>query len=214
VGATRELGGVRLAVDRQYVQSSLMRVRWYAGITWLTILFSMLIPAGYLLASRWMSRQGVAIHLPLEERPWMERLPPVWMAADPGGELLARVGLGDAFLSFSADTPGGPVPLVSLAFGALYDVGLPEAPGEPAPIVGADIQADLFGEAADLDDERAEETIERLLTLAAPLIGDLLSGAANGAGGGGDPGAGGLGGGQGFLASDGAGMVIDMMGGP
>ncbi len=134
-------------------------------------------------------------------------LPPVWAAADPGGEKLATLDLADCFLSFLAVVPEGPpIPLVAVTFAAYFDVGIPPEPGAPAPIVGAAIHADLFGEAVDFEDERVEEVIERLLTLVAPLLGGVLDdAAADGV----QPD--GLPAGESRVQSDGAGIVIDVL---
>lgn len=135
-------------------------------------------------------------------------LPPVWAAGAPGGDLLATLGLADCFLSFLTkpdDPEQAPIPLVAVTFAAYFEVGVPPAPGEPAPIVGAAIHADLFGEAVDFEDERVEEVIERLLTLIAPLIGRVLDEA-------GAPAPEGMPEGDSTIVSDGAGILIDVMG--
>ena len=125
------------------------------------------------------------------------------------------MGLADCFLSFLAVQPdadgdgapdGPPIPLVAVTFAAYFDVGVPPEPGAPSPIVGGDIQADLFGEAVDFDDERVEEVIERLLTLVGPLIGRVLEDA-----GGDPPGPDALPQGDSTVVSDGAGVVIDVL---
>jgi hypothetical protein len=131
-------------------------------------------------------------------------LPPVWIPAEPGGENLATLGLADCFLSFLAVVPEGPsIPLVAISFAAYFDIGLPPSPGEAAPIVGAVIHTDLFGEAVDLDDERVEEVLGRLLTLVAPMVSGALDGVD-------PPDAGGVGQGDATLSSDGAGVVVDV----
>lgn len=49
-------------------------------LNWAMILFSVAVPVLYMLLSRWMDRGQLTVTLPLERRPWMQALPPVWLA--------------------------------------------------------------------------------------------------------------------------------------
>ena len=72
-----------------------------------------------------------------------------------------------------------PLPVLAAVAAAMeLDLDFTVEDGQVKTAVIGRAVTDLFGEAVDLDDEQVEGVTSRLLELAAPLITDLLAGAA------------------------------------
>lgn len=76
---TAALGGLILGA-MGFLARHLDRERLRDALNAVTIAFSVAVPVGYLLLSRWADRIGGGFRLDLDAHPWMTALPPVWLA--------------------------------------------------------------------------------------------------------------------------------------